>query len=128
VIPRAKIALVHVAKHQVGMTDDEYRALLAEFGVSSSKELRSAQLSGVMQRFKALGFVPRRRFKTPPESKKLLTAKVEKLVSVLDLTHGYVDAMARHMFGVDAWRWLDAHQLHKLVAALEIHKRRRGIG
>lgn len=38
---------------------------------------------------------------------------------------GYVDAMAKHMFKVDSWLWLDADRLHKMVAALTYHRRRR---
>lgn len=121
-----QIALIHVAKYQVGMTDADYRTLLAESGVSSSRDLTPKTLDRVMQEFKALGFVPRRKFKKPPESKKRLASKVEAVLADLSLPQAYADAMARHMFRVDCWRWLDADQLHRLVAALTYHQRRKG--
>lgn len=50
-------ALLHVAKAQLGMSDDAYRALLARVaGVTSSKELDRADFDPVMTEFERLGF------------------------------------------------------------------------
>lgn len=125
-IGQKKIALIHVAKNQVGMSDAEYRALLAGFGASSSKEIKSAQFDAVMRQFRSLGFVPRRNYRKPAESKKRLQAKVMAQITALGITNAYVDAMARRMFGRDSWRWLNADELHRLVAALSIHQKRTG--
>lgn len=51
-------SLIHVAKTQLSMTDDDYRALLRRVaGVASSRDLNEAGLSAVMAEFKRLGFV-----------------------------------------------------------------------
>ena len=52
-------ALIHVAKTQLGLGDDDYRAvLLREAGVETSRDLDNDGFDAVMARFKALGFKP----------------------------------------------------------------------
>ena len=56
-ISRQKIALVHVAAHQLGIGDVDYRALLmGAAGVRSASDLDAAGFDAVMSRFEALGF------------------------------------------------------------------------
>ena len=56
-LTREQIAIVHVAAHQLGMTDEDYRALLmATAGVNSSRGLDEAGFRSVMRRFEKLGF------------------------------------------------------------------------
>ena len=56
-VTKAQIALVHVAAHQLGMGDDEYRAMLhGAAGVRSASGLDAAGFEAVMRRFEALGF------------------------------------------------------------------------
>ena len=52
-----QIALIHVAAHQLGMSDADYRALLmGAAGVRSASDLDAAGFEAVMRRFEALGF------------------------------------------------------------------------
>lgn len=63
-LTRKQTAIIHVAKKQLALTDDDYRAvLLREAGVESSKDLDSEGLNAVMRRFQELGFTPS---STPP--------------------------------------------------------------
>ena len=56
-ISRQQIALIHVAAHQLGMGDADYRALLVRAaGVRSASGLDAAGFEAVMRRFEALGF------------------------------------------------------------------------
>ena len=56
-ISRQKIALIHVAAHQLGMSDADYRALLmGAAGVRSASDLDAAGFKAVLRRFEALGF------------------------------------------------------------------------
>lgn len=58
ILHRRQIAVVHIAKDRLRMTDEDYRALLWEAaGVSSSRDLDGAGFRAVMNRFEALGFV-----------------------------------------------------------------------
>lgn len=66
-LPPDKIKLVHVAKRQVGMAEEVYRAMLRELAsVDSSKQLDPAGFKAVMNRFKALGFVNPNSHEAPP--------------------------------------------------------------
>jgi len=123
-------AVLHVAKSKTGMTDDEYRALLAGVGVASSTdpEFTQAKFETVMRSFEKLGFVSTKRRTYRPSQKggkAGLTAKITAIRSELGLTESYVDAIAQKMFGISSYRWLDAGQLHKLVAALSYHQKRK---
>lgn len=56
-ISRQQIALIHVAAHQLGMGDADYRVLLmGAAGVRSASGLDAAGFVAVMRRFEALGF------------------------------------------------------------------------
>lgn len=51
--------LLHVARRQLGLADDDYRAILQqEAAVASSKDLDAWGFERVMARFEALGFTP----------------------------------------------------------------------
>jgi hypothetical protein len=56
-ITKKQIALLHVAKRDLGMADDDYRAILARFGrVESAADLDAKGFYAVMKYFTALGF------------------------------------------------------------------------
>lgn len=121
-------ALLHVAKSKLGMSDTEYRDMLARFGVASSTQLTGEAFDLVMQHLAKIGFVsPRKaaRKGRPASSKELLAGKIKAMAHAMKLPRAYLDAIARNMFHVDSWMWLDATQMGKLVAALQYHQARR---
>jgi phage gp16-like protein len=128
-----KKSLIHVAKARCGMSDGDYHAMLSGFGVSSSKDLTDNDFDAVMAHFAKLGFKSNKsakRYGGPPSSKKKLMAKIEAIRAGMNLTEAYIDGMARHMFKNDdgepvaSYRWLNADQLRRVVAALTYHKKR----
>jgi phage gp16-like protein len=116
-------AMIHVARAKVGMSDEDYRAMLSGFGVESSKQLTQGKFDAVMQHFGNLGFAPR----AVASSRELLRKKVRALLLDLGLTDAYADSISRSRFGVDTWGWLKANELHKLVAMLTYHQRRQAV-
>lgn len=142
-ITKGQKALLHIAKAEVGMTEEEYRDLLKSVGVESSADpkFNRAKFDQVMKHFKTLGFkkrLPRRPSKgeTPRndrgaqgvkgvKSKEKLLAKIDAILNDLGLKRGYADSMARSMFGVDFVSWCDADQLYKITAALTYHQNRQ---
>lgn len=124
-ISRKKIALLHIAAQQVGLTEAEYRGLLASVGVSSSVQLSEGQFDTIMAHLKRAGFVYRKPKGNPTPSKKKLLKKLDAQLAALDLKRGYADGIARAMFGIDCVHWCTAAQLHKIVAAMAYHGRRR---
>lgn len=121
-------AVIHVAKKQVGMSEEEYRSMLSGFGVASSKDLSFQGFKAVMTHFEKLGFVSTYAKKPKPKSsKERLLRKVYAVRNALGWSEKYVDKIAKRMFGKsDSHRWLDANQLHKLVANLVSHQRKLG--
>lgn len=128
-ITKRQKALLHVAKAKTGMREDEYRALLAGFGVASSSQLPRGKFDDVIKAFINLGFMPRPRKKIAAAQDKIdarrrLRAKLTAIVAELNLTMSYVDAIAKKRFGVDAAFWCDAAQLYKLVQMMSVYQNR----
>lgn len=76
-------ALLHVAKAHLGLSEDEYRALLCgAAGVESSRDLDPAGFEKVLARLEALGFRARRRYPTGraarPDPEALVTPAQQK--------------------------------------------------
>ena len=123
-ISKGQVKLFNTAVGKTGMTKLERKALLEGLGVTSSKRLTPAMLDEAMTHFEKLGFVPKRKFHRPAGSKQRLLGKIEAIRKDLGLSVSYVDAMTQRMFQVQSHRWLDARQLHSLVAALSYHQAR----
>lgn len=63
------LAKIHIAKAQLGLTDDAYRAVLAVHGVASSKDLDMRGMEAVLAHFEKLGWLP-----TPKQAKPRINA------------------------------------------------------
>lgn len=55
-IDKSKIALVHVAKSRLKLTNEDYRSILEGLGVESSKDLTMDGFKRLMFTFKKMGF------------------------------------------------------------------------
>ena len=56
-LSRKQSALIHIAKKQLGLTDEQYRTILRVYtGFESSKHLDQRDFEAVMQHMAALGF------------------------------------------------------------------------
>jgi phage gp16-like protein len=129
-----QIALIHVAKRELGLTDDEYRAMLNSFGVTSSKDLDNQTFDQVVNHLEKLGFRLRRgkgSSDSVPPARSPLLSKIRAQLNDLDLPWSYAEGIARRMFfnsGPDVvirLRMLSPRQLHKVAAALTYEQRRR---
>lgn len=130
-ISKGKLAQIHIARQQLGLSDDEYRAILARTaGVSSAKQLTNRNVGNVLHEFRRLGFVPKpakkagRKAPKPPATRLRIMNKVEALLAEAGRPWGYADGMARHMFRVERVDWLDDDQLQRLMQALIIDAKR----
>ncbi|MFH1157095.1 MAG: regulatory protein GemA [Pseudomonadota bacterium] len=129
-ISNDKKAVIHIAKAQTGMTEEEYRDLLSSVGVASSKDLNNKTFDQVMSRFEALGFKTTsktrktRKVSNLPKDKRSLMKKLEAIILSMNLTWAYVDAIARKRFGKDAAHWLEGEELFKLVQMMAVFQKR----
>lgn len=125
-----KIAKIKIAQSQLSMSEDAYRAMLSRITNKDSCALMTdAQLDSVIAEMKRLGFVPKKASTVAPIRPRVdlapLISKVNALLADSGRPAEYANAMAKHMFKKDRVEWLDARQLHSLVAALQIDANRR---
>lgn len=128
------MAKIHIAKAQLGMDDDAYRALLARVaGVRSAKDLGPRQIGAVLREFERLGFQPKPAAKAksrakpnPSEERQALIDKIGAQLTEAGRPWGYADAMSVRMFQVERVEWCDPDQLRRVVAALAYDARRHG--
>jgi len=128
---RAELAKIHLAKKALGLDDDAYRDVLKNVcSVDSSATLDSKGRFKLLKHFESLGWTNTRpKYGNKPNAgkgKEALMSKVEALLADSRLPWSYADAMAKRMFKVEKVAWLDAVQLRKLVAALQISANRKG--
>jgi phage gp16-like protein len=132
------LAKIHVAKKQLGMSDEDYRAMLwAQARVHSSKDLDHVGRAKVLAHLERLGFkakasptTKRPQRPTPaPEKLKLVRRIRAQLISLGRLPDTYADSIAKQMFGQFApqfYEWCTPEQLHKVSAALGVQQHKKG--
>ncbi|WNL39846.1 regulatory protein GemA [Halomonas sp. PAMB 3232] len=132
-ISKGKLAQIHIAKAQLGLGDEEYRAILARTaGVSSAKDLTNRTVGAVMHEFRRLGFEPKpakkagRKAPRPPRSRQNVMSKIEAMLTHAGRPWTYADGIAKRMFNVERVDWLDDDQLHRLMTGLIIDAKRQG--
>ncbi|MFI8609477.1 gp16 family protein [Pseudomonas sp. NPDC077649] len=133
-ISKGVLSKIHIAKGQLGMDDDSYRALLRRVaGVESAKDLNTRQAGRLMVELERLGFKPKPSSKAAgkPHNAKQLGPRIDKIEAQLadmGLPWAYADALARQMFKVQRVAWLKkADQLDALIAALHVEQEKRGL-
>lgn len=131
---RAQIAKIHLAANQLGLDDSTYRELLLRITNKDSSAAMSIQeRDQVIQELKRLGFSDARKqggatiFPGRPENVDSvpMLKKVEALLAAGGKPWSYATSMAKRMFKVERLEWLKADQLHRLIAALQIHANRK---
>lgn len=128
----SSIAAIHVAKSQLGLDDDTYRAKLASItGKSSTRDMSEAERQQVLKVLRGQGFGPR-----PAQRKDRATGKyAPKLQSlwiaawnlgiVRDKRDAAMLAFVRRQTGLDHTRFLsDAGDAAKAIEALKAWVRR----
>lgn len=129
----SSLAKIHIAKAQLGLDDDTYRALLARVaGVRSAKELSPRQIGAMLAEFERLGWQPKpaktfgRKVPKPAPERQKLIGKIEAFLAEANRPWTYADGMALRMFKVERVEWCDSEQLRSLIAALSYNAKRHG--
>lgn len=122
----SKIALLHVAKRQLQLTDGGYRAVLrATAGVSSAKELDEAGFEAVLAYFAGLGFQSKRgQRRIGPRLGMATDNQIEYLRGMWAEYTGRDDERSlnrwlENRFGVTALRFLDEETVGKAIVGLK---------
>ena len=130
-VSRQQIALVHVAAHQLGMGDADYRAvLMGAAGVRSASDLGTTGFNAVMRRFEALGFASARAA-APQYGERpgmATAAQVRAIRAHWNAWHGGRDASEsaralrhwlEHFYGVTDLRFCDVTTAQKAIEGLK---------
>lgn len=128
-IAKSTIAKIHVAKKQLAMQDDAYRAMLRSVGgVDSAKDLTSTSAHKVLKHLELCGFKPtgERRRPRVAAGRAAQLAKIEALLAEAGRPWEYLGGMVRRICKVDAIEFCDGEKLGKLIAALQLDANRRG--
>jgi phage gp16-like protein len=129
---------IHVAKKQLGLPEEEYRAiLLARGGADSSKHLDHAGRQRVLDYFKTLGFKPqaantsKRPARPTPSADALpLVRRIRaQLISLERKPDEYADGIAKQMLGAETpkfFEWCHPRDLERISQALTYQQSRTG--
>jgi phage gp16-like protein len=138
------LAKIHIAKAQLGLDDDAYRAVLAAHGVESSKDLDLKGLETVLTHMEKLGWqakVARSRKRdahgapknlgrgqgkgnAKPYDRSLLLTKIEALLADKGAAQDehvpwdYAAAILKRMYKLDRLEWANTDQLRGVMVAL----------
>ena len=118
------IRLIHVAKQKVGLTEEEYHALLEGItGKTSSTKLTIAELEAVLKAFKRLGFQVKKMAATPDEVGRATAEQIQYIKGVWELsarvkTEAALNAFIKRITGVPYLRWLDKQAAQKVILAV----------
>lgn len=138
------LAAIHIAKTQLAMDDDAYRAFLrrvsAECGaeVDSAARLDRRQTRAVLNALRHMGAARPGAHKpgsypgTPhnfasPAMPNMIT-KIEAQLADMHLSWAYADAIAKRQTGIPRCAWVrDEKQLRGIIAALDVEQCKRGM-
>jgi phage gp16-like protein len=127
------LAKVHIAKQQLGLADDDYRAVLMRVaGRNSAGDCTAAELDRVLKEFEAKGFSAKARPKGPrpadhPAATKAraLWISLGHLGAVRDASEQALEAFAKRQIGI-RMAWADQSHVYKLIEALKAMAERAG--
>lgn len=122
---------IQIARRQLGLDDDTYRAILKRtVGVESSKDLTPRQVGRVLVELERLGFKPKTstgRAKPKPAAERAkLVGKIEAQLAEAGRPWEYADSLAARMYQVERLEWCDGEQLRGIVTALALDAKRHG--
>ncbi|MEM9423257.1 MAG: regulatory protein GemA [Spirochaetota bacterium] len=123
------IQLIHVAKKQLALADENYRTLIAEVkqGATSCTELNLFQLGELYKLLKACGFRPVKKIPDrAPKKREGDWATQEQLYYIRGLwqlsarnpSEQSLCRMCKRITGIDMIQWLDNDGANKLILAL----------
>lgn len=135
---RALIAKVHIGAKELGLAGDSYRDLL--FGVTgkdSAGDCSDAELGGVLDRLKALGWKPAQpKGRGPGGSRpadhpgalkaRAMWISLYQLGAINDASEAGLEAFARRQLGCSRLQWADQSLVYKLIEAEKAIAERHG--
>lgn len=130
---RSDLAKIHIGKTQLGMSEEDYRAMLRSVaGVDSAKDLSAKGTAKVMAHLRRLGFKPTpvqpqgQRYSRPvtandPQSTKAraLWLYGAEVGAVRDASERALGHFAKRITGVDLLQFADGEQMEHVIEAIK---------
>lgn len=124
------IKVVHVAKRALGFTEDEYRAVLSQFGAASSAAMSISELERLVKYFEQLGFEKRPGRSGGPCRRNQVENQIEALQEKILRMAGEIENGEKRLSGLvksktrmDRLEWVhDTHQLKQILKLLRMIK------
>jgi phage gp16-like protein len=133
---RAMLAKVHLARKELGLSEEDYRAVLQRAaGAASAGDLSAAGLDRAIAEFRRLGWQQSpatagaaRKAASFPAARKArsLWISLWQLGVVRSPTEQSLEAFARRQLKVDRLQWADEAQVYRLIEALKAMATRAG--
>lgn len=131
----AAMGKIHIAKKQLAMDDDTYRAMLLTIGgVKSSKDLTPEGIDKVVRHLEHVGAVFTKAAKAGKAPRNLdsesnragLLKKIEALLAEAGRPWAYAASMAKRMYKKDTLEFCSATELTGIIAGLVNNAKREG--
>jgi phage gp16-like protein len=134
---KADLAKIHIAKKELGLTDEVYRDILSmRFGVNSAAKLTDRQATVLLNTFKAKGW-KERKSKKASTSPMYIDAQMRKVVAMW-ITLGQksvlrnssdqaLQAYVKRMTKRDNLKWCNRDDLYLLIEGLKSWGTRNGV-
>jgi phage gp16-like protein len=131
---RGLYAKIHIARQQLRMIEDDYRALLfLTTGRTSLKDCNTGQLEAMVKAMERKGFRPapkagNRGAATHPVAKKAraLWISLHQLGAVRNPSEQALEAFARRQLGCERFSWARQSEGYRVIEALKSMARRAG--
>jgi phage gp16-like protein len=144
---RALLAKVHLAKKELGLQEDDYRAILLRVtSRTSAGECSEAELARVVEELKAKGFRPKPATGRKPgvagrraapgrvaaadhpvaRKARALWISLHQLGAIENASEQALEAFARRQLGVERMQWMNQALGYRLVEALKAIAERHG--
>jgi len=103
------LALVHIAKKQLGLPDHLYREVLKNYGVSSAAALSIPELENLVQHFERRGFVKKPRAKSKgrrvKDQAEALRDRIRAEAAKIENGEERLKGLVKKVAGVDELDW-----------------------
>ncbi len=135
---RADLAKIHIAKKELGLTDEAYRDIMRErFGKESAAKLTVGQACRLINHFRSLGWKPKYQQKLPGVYSKPTDGQEGKIIALwLELAKAGVvrnksdralQAFVRRMTKKHHMRWCTTGEKNTIIEALKDWGAREGV-
>lgn len=131
---KSLLARVHIARKELAIAEDDYRAIVERVtGHASAGDCTAEQLGALVAHFERLGFKPAGRARRRDIGASLVARKaramwisLSQLGAIDDSSDAALESFGKRQLGVDRLRWANEREGYRLIEALKGIAQRHG--